>query len=125
LNRAAKSLFAFGVYLECLAVILILVPNALLAVFRVPSTHEVWIRCLGAVVGCIGVYYVLAARHEFAPIVVASIPVRLALAACFAAFVVFDHADPSLLFFGAADLAGAVWTLGALRRDARPVRGSG
>jgi hypothetical protein len=121
-SRAAKSLFIFGIYLELLAIALVVVPNALLAAFNVASTREVWIRCLGVVTGCIGVYYLLAARGDFAPIIVASVPVRLALTAFFAGFVAFDHADPSLLFFGLADAVGAVWTLLALRADAGLVR---
>jgi hypothetical protein len=121
-SRAAKSLFIFGIYLELLAILLGLAPNVLLAAFNVASTHEIWIRCLGVVTGSIGVYYLLAARGNFAPIIVASVPVRLALTAFFAAFVLFDHADPSLLFFGAADAIGAAWTLVALRADAGLVR---
>ena len=122
MSRAAKSLFIFGIYLELLAIVLVLAPNVLLAAFHVASTHEIWIRCLGVVTGSVGVYYLLAARGDFVPIIVASIPVRLALMAFFAAFVLFDHAEPSLLFFGAADAIGAAWTLVALRTDAGLVR---
>ncbi len=125
MSRAARSLFIFGIYLELLALFLIFAPNVLLAAFHVASTQEVWIRCLGVVTGCIGVYYLVAAHHGFAPIIVASVPVRFALTACFAGFIVFDHADPSLLFFGAADAVGAAWTFMALRLDAGLVRSGG
>ena len=125
MSRAARSLFIFGIYLELLAATLIFAPNVLLSAFHVASTHEVWIRCLGVVTGCIGIYYLLAARHGFAPIIVASVPVRFALMAFFAGFVVFDHADPSVLLFGAADAVGAAWTLVALRLDAGLVRPGG
>jgi hypothetical protein len=124
-TRAARSLFVFGVYLEFLAAFLIFAPNVLLAAFHVASTHEVWIRCLGVVTGSIGVYYLLAGHHGFGPIIVASVPVRFGLMAFFAGFVVFDHADPSLLIFGAADAVGAAWTLMALRLDAGLVRSGG
>ena len=114
MSRAARSLFIFGIYLEFLAVTLILFPNTLLRLFHVAVTHEIWIRLVGVVTGSVGTYYLLAARGEFAPIIVASVPVRFALMAFFAAFVVFDHADPSILFFGVADAVGAAWTLVAL-----------
>lgn len=122
MSRAARSLFIFGIYLEFLALALIVAPNVLLRVFGVASTHEIWIRLVGVVAGNIGVYYLLAARHGFTPIITASVPVRFALMAFFAGFVVFDHAEPSILFFGAADVIGAAWTLVALRADAVPMR---
>ena len=118
MSRAARSLLVFGVYLEVLAVTLIFAPNALLSVFGVAHTHEVWIRVLGVVVACIGVYYIVSARHGFRPVIVASVPVRLALAGSFAAFVLLDYAEPAFLAFGIADLAGAVWTAASLRSEA-------
>lgn len=124
MSRAAKSLFVFGVYLECLAAFLIFAPNALLSLFGVAATHEVWIRCLGVVVMNIGVYYLIAARQDLAPIIVASVPVRLSLFTLFSIFVVFAHADPAVFLFGLADAAGAGWTFIALRRDAAFARRS-
>jgi hypothetical protein len=124
LSRAARSLFVFGAYLECLAAFLILAPNVLLSLFGLAATHEVWIRCLGVVVMNIGIYYLIAARQDLAPIIVASVPVRLSLSVLFAIFVVFGHADPALFLFGAADAVGAAWTFLALRHDAAVGRGS-
>jgi hypothetical protein len=124
-SRAARSLFIFGIYLEFLAATLILAPNVLLAAFGVASTHEIWIHLLGVVAGSIGIYYLLAARRDLAPIIVASVPVRFALTAFFVGFVLFDHADPSILLFGVVDAAGAAWTLTALRPDAGLVRPGG
>ena len=115
MSRAARSLFIFGIYLEALAVTLILTPNTLLRLFHVTTTHEIWIRMVGVLSASVGTYYLLAARGDFAPIIAASVPVRFALTASFAAFVLFDHADPAILFFGVADAAGAAWTLVALR----------
>jgi hypothetical protein len=124
-SRAARSLFVFGIYLEFLALTLIFAPNVLLRAFHVATTHEIWIRLVGVLAGNIGVYYLLASRLGFSPIIVASVPVRFVLMVCFAGFVVFDHADPAILFFGVADVAGATWTLAALRADAGPVRAGG
>ena len=118
MSRAARSILVFGVYLEVLAVTLIVAPNALLSLFGVAHTHEVWIRVLGVVVACIGVYYIVSARHAFRPVIVASVPVRLALAMSFAVFVLLDYAAPAVLVFGIADLVGAVWTAVSLRSDA-------
>lgn len=118
MSRAARSLLVFGVYLEVLAAILIVAPNALLSVFGVAHTHEVWIRVLGVVVACVGVYYIVSARHGFRPAIVASVPVRSTLALSFAAFVSLGYAEPAVLVFGIADLAGALWTAASLRSEA-------
>ena len=47
MRKSAKSLLAFGVYLVFLGLILLIVPNALLTVFFLPSTEEVWVRVVG------------------------------------------------------------------------------
>jgi hypothetical protein len=124
-SRAAKSLFIFAVYLEFLAAMLIFIPNVLLNAFGVASTHEIWVRLVGVLTGNIGIYYLVASRRDLAPIIVASVPVRFALMASFVGFVVLDHADPSILFFGVADAVGATWTLLALRVETGPVRSGG
>jgi hypothetical protein len=123
-SRAARSLLVFGIYLEILAAVLVFAPNALLSVFGVVHTDEVWIRVLGVVVGCVGIYYIISARHGFRPIIVASVPVRLMLTVSFIAFVLLDYADPAILVFGVADLVGAVWTAVSLRSDASSIRWS-
>ena len=120
MSRAAKSLLVFGIYLEGLALVLILAPNTLLGVFGVERSREVWIRVLGVLAGNIGVYYIVSARAGFRPVIVASVPVRLALMAFFVAFVALDYADPAILVFGVADVLGALWTAAALRAEARP-----
>lgn len=125
MSRAARSLFIFGIYLEFLALSLIVAPNVLLRAFGVASTHEIWIRLVGVLTGNIGIYYLVASHRDLAPIIVASVPVRFALTASFVGFVVLDHADPSILFFGVADAVGATWTLLALRVEARPLRPGG
>ncbi len=119
MSRASRSLFVFGIYLELLGPVLIVAPNALLDLFGVARTHEVWIRLLGVVVGGVGVYYLLAARAGFRPVIVASVPVRLALMAFVATFVALGYAAPAVLVFGGADVAGAVWTASALRAERR------
>ncbi len=119
MSRAARSLFVFGIYLEALAIVLIVWPNRLLHLFGVAQTHEVWIRALGVLVLNIGVYYLVAAHHDFRSIIVASVPIRFGVMGFFVAFVLMNFAEAPVLIFGAADVVGAVWTFRALRADAR------
>src|SRR5437660_5907429 len=64
MSQAAKTLFVFGIYLCGLGLLLLLVPNLLLRVFRAPPTHEVWIRLNGMFVLCLSFFYVKAARNQ-------------------------------------------------------------
>ncbi len=120
MSRAARSVLVFGLYLIALGVSLLVAPNAVLDLFRVPHTHEVWIRVLGTVLAYVGTYYLVAARHEVMPIFRASIAVRLSLIVVLAALVLFAHGKPVIILFGVADLAGALWTRAALRSSPRP-----
>ena len=64
MSRAARSLFAFGVYLVGLGLLLLFVPNLILQFFAVRPTNEVWIRINGMFVLCLAFFYVQAARHN-------------------------------------------------------------
>ena len=119
MSKAARSVFVFGIYAEGLALVLIFAPNRLLDLFGMATTHEVWIRVLGVLVLNIGVYYLLAARFEFRPVILASIPVRFGLMLFFVAFVLLDYATPAILLFGGLDVLTAFWTVAAISADSR------
>jgi hypothetical protein len=117
MSRAAKSLFVFGIYLCVLGLILLLVPNLILRVFRVPPTSEVWIRINGMLVLCLSFYYVKAARHELTVFIRWTVWTRVAVMFYFAAFVLLVSAPKALLLFGLIDLLAATWTWLALKKD--------
>ncbi|MGE0443554.1 MAG: hypothetical protein AB7S39_23970, partial [Gemmatimonadales bacterium] len=68
MTKSAMTVFFFGLYLFLLAITLIVAPNTLLGLFRMPPTSEVWIRVVGMLTACIGVYYVVAARANVLPL---------------------------------------------------------
>ena len=118
MSRAAKSLFVFAVYLCGLGLVLLLVPNLLLRVFRAPLTYEVWIRINGMFILCLSFYYLQAARYELTVFIRWTVWARIAVIFFLAAFVLLVSAPKPLLLFGLIDLLSAIWTLLALRRDA-------
>lgn len=120
MNKSARSLFIFGVYMLLLGATLVLVPNVLLALFHVPTTDEVWIRVLGVLVIFLGIYDVVAARHGLLALIAWTVPVRLSVIVFFAAFVGAGLAPPILLLFGAVDFAAALWTWYHLRDEVKP-----
>ena len=117
MSRAAVSLFVFGIYLLLLGSVLTIVPNALLALFGLPPTHDVWIRVVAMLVLILGCYDVLAARAELTPFFRWSVWLRGSVIVFFAVFVGLGLVKPVLLLFGLVDLAAAAWTALALRSD--------
>ena len=115
MTKAALSVFAFSVYLFVLGLVLLVVPNVLLGLFRFPETHEVWVRVVGMLVVILGYYYSTAARHELTPFLRATVFARFSVLVFFTAFVVIGLAPPVLILFGIIDAAGAIWTGLALR----------
>ncbi len=116
MSYPARTLFGFGCYLLALGVALLLFPNALLGLFGVAPTVEVWIRVLGMLVLFFGAYDMLAALSELDAFMRWLVPVRASVIVFFAVFVLLGYAPAVLLLFGLIDLVGAVWTWIALRQ---------
>lgn len=119
MTHAARSVLVFSVYMIAMGLGLLLAPGALLGPFGVPAAPALWVRVSGLLTLYLGIYYMQAARREMTAFFRWTVPVRATLIAAFAAFVLAGEAPPVLALFGAIDLAGALWTLAALRRDAR------
>lgn len=120
MSKAAKSMTVFAGYLLLLGLVLVLVPNFLLRVFRIAPTGEVWIRVVGMLVLVLAFYYWNSARTELTSFFRWTVIARSSVPLFFLAFVAAGLASPMLILFGVVDLAGALWTALALRRDARP-----
>jgi hypothetical protein len=118
MTAAAKSVCYFGFYLYVTGLSLIFAPNMLLGLLQIPETNEVWIRVVGVLVFCIGYYYHRAGAGNIQAFLQHTIPTRVIVFLSFTAFVLLKFAPPVLIIFGAADLAGAVWTWFALKKDA-------
>ena len=120
MSRAAFSLKLFAGYLFVLGLVLVVQPGLLLGVFGLETT-EVWIRVVGVLAFNIGAYYWAAAACEARAVFVASVATRALVFGAFVSFVALGLAKPVLVLFGAADLAGGLWTAAALRASpARP-----
>jgi hypothetical protein len=121
LRRAQRSVVVFGVYLLALALVLLAVPNVLLAIFGIPSTQEVWIRVVGMLVGFLGYYYVRHGASAVRSFLEMTIHVRLSVPVFFFAFVVFAGAPWQLMLFAVLDILGAGWTWWSLQGSLRPL----
>jgi len=116
MTPAARSVHVFGTYLLALAVILLVAPNALLRLFGLPPTTEVWIRVVGMLVAFLSIYYRTAARAELTPFFVATVLVRCTVPIFLLGFILAGWVGWPLMVLGGIDVAGAAWTWRALRR---------
>lgn len=118
MNKAARSVFVFGIYLAVLGMGLVLVPNPLLTLFGFKPTTEVWIRIVGMLLIIIAYYDIMATRTRSTSFYHWTVVARISSFLFLTAFVILGLAQPMLLLFGFIDLAGATWTALALRGGA-------
>ena len=117
MSKATFSARVFAVYVFGVTTVLVVAPNALLSLFGIAPTSEVWIRVAGVLGFNIGIYAWVGARHR--PFLEASVYTRALVCAAFVVFVLLGYASRLLVLFGLVDLAGAIWTWLALKADAR------
>lgn len=115
--RAALSLKVFAFYLWFLCGSLLFAPNLMLSAFAMPQTNEVWLRVVGVLAGALGYYYLLAIRAGLQVFVRHTVFVRASILPIFSGLVLLAGAPPQLVLFALVDLAGALWTHFALRKD--------
>lgn len=115
MSRSAQSVFVFGLYLVVVGLALILFPNPLFAVLRLPASHEIWPRVVGVLALVLAHYYVQAARREVVAFFRWTVSARIMVFVVFTVFVLLGLAPLPLALLGAGDLAAALWTAWALR----------
>jgi hypothetical protein len=115
MSRAARTIFVFGIYLIATGLVLVVTPNTLLTLLRIPPTTEPWIRVLGVVAAVLGAYYVAAARGEMTAFFRATLWGRALVLGGFSLLVLLHLAPAILIAFGLVDAAGAIWTGVTLR----------
>jgi hypothetical protein len=119
LRSPAVTVRVFGIYLLGLALVLMTIPNTLLAIFGIGNTQEYWIRVVGMLAGLIGYLYARYAPHGDRTFFGLTVQTRASVILFFLAFVLFASAPWQLLLFGVVDLAGAGWTWWTLAADKR------
>ena len=115
MSRAARSIFYFGWYLVVLGFLITVYPNAILAIFRVPPTTEVWIRVLGIATIVVGYFYIQSARRNLEAFFRLTLHSRPFAFLTFSGLVLLGLAPGVLFLFAAVELLGAAWTWWALR----------
>jgi hypothetical protein len=117
MNSSAMTIKVFGVYILVAGCCFAFIPNVLLSLLGFPPANEIWVRVLGVIAAVLGYYYLSGALASARYFFVASIYGRCAFCAGCVGLVLFADASWQLIIFGSVDLAGAVWTALALRRE--------
>ncbi len=117
MNKGARSVFVFSIYLFILGAILILIPNVLLNIFAFPETNEVWIRVVGLLIFILGFYYFQASKSEMKDFFQWTVYARASVLIFFIIFVLLGFASPVLILFGFIDAVAALWTQLSLRSE--------
>lgn len=119
MNRVARSILIFGLYIAAMGLLLMTIPGPVVGLFGFPQPEEPWIRLLGLVVFVLGFYYVLAARQDVKPFFRWTIWGRCIGLVGFVLLVVAGQAAPAVILFGVVDGAGAAWTALEMRASRR------
>lgn len=115
MSRAARSIFYFGWYLIILGFLITVIPNTILAIFRVPATSEVWIRVLGIATIVVGYFYLQSVRRNLEAFFRLTLHTRPFAFLTFSGLVMLGLAPGALFLFAAIELLGAAWTWWAMR----------
>ena len=119
MKSAAMTVKVFGVYLVMIGLALMCAPNVVLPVLGFPQTTETWVRVLGALAAILGYYYWASGSANARAFFVLTVQGRMMFCAASLALVVWADAPMALIAIGLVDVAGAGWTLAALRSEAR------
>lgn len=118
MSFAAKTVFAFGIYLVMSGFALTLVPDTVGEIMNMTGEPYL-VRIIGLLMLCFAFLYIQAARHEFRPLFGWTVLLHAGLCVAFAALVALDLAPAPLLSFCLVELIGAAATGWALRSPDR------
>ena len=116
MNKAQISLFVFGLYMIFVVGLgFMFAPTFVLDLFGLSAGEGVWIRFVGMLASCLGVYYILAPRAEMERFYFWTVPARYYAASFMVLIFLLDMMGPGILLFAAIDYGAATWTWLAIR----------
>jgi hypothetical protein len=117
MTKSGKSLFYFGMYAVCAGLLLIIVPDRILALLQLPSIPAGWARVIGLLAIVIGTYDILCGQKNIILFIKASVYIRIGFALCTILLYVFGEMPIAIILIGAIDALGAIWTAIALKSE--------
>lgn len=116
MNKAAKTIWFFGIYLLLEGLFLMLAPSWILTEIGLPEAQSVWRLIVGFVVAILGYYYIRNAKENLGPFFRFTIQIRVIQPVFFLFLYFFDRGTLALVGFSFIEFLAGVWTWRALRQ---------
>jgi len=119
MSRAAMSIFIFGIYVIILGIIFLFVPEIMFLMLAYPTPPDIVSRIIGMVFLFLAYLYIRAALDEegMTKFFMWTVHTRALVIIFFSIFAALQLVNPLIIMFGVVDIAGALWTFWALRKD--------
>jgi len=119
MSRAALTILIFGIYLIFMGITFLFFPEIMFTILDYPTDPDIVSRVLGMVFLVLAYYYIRASFDEegMKKFFMWTVHTRALVIIFLIIFVVLDLVSALIIVFGAIDLAAAIWTFWALRKD--------
>ena len=95
----------------------LVVPQTLLQLIKLPALPTGWARIIGLLALIIAACDIICGMNNVFVLIRASVYIRLLFVVAIGLLVLFQQMPFPVLLFGAADVAGVIWTATALRAE--------
>ena len=117
MQKPAKTVWFFGIYLLIEGLFLMLAPSSLLSSIGIPDPESVWRIVIGFVVAVLGYYYIRNAKENLVPFFCFTVQVRIIQFVFFIWLYVFERGTLALVAFSFIEFAAGMWTWNWLKRS--------
>ncbi|MEQ8906639.1 hypothetical protein [Ekhidna sp.] len=115
MNKPAKTVWFFGIYLIVEGLFLMLAPASILSAIGIPDPESVWRIVLGFVVAVLGYYYIRNAKENLTPFFGFTVQVRIIQFVFFIWLYVFERGTLALVGFSFIEFVAGMWTWRVLK----------
>ncbi len=116
MNKPAKTVWLFGIYLLAEGLFLMLAPSWVLSAIGIPDPESVWRIILGFVVAVLGYYYIRNAKENLNPFFGFTVQIRIIQFTFFLWLYIFERGTLSLVAFSFVEFAAGLWTWFTLKK---------
>ncbi|MEP0986330.1 hypothetical protein [Ekhidna sp.] len=110
MDKPAKTVWFFGIYLLVEGLFLMLAPASILSAIGIPDPKSVWRIVLGFVVAVLGYYYIRNAKENLTPFFGFTVQIRIIQFVFFIWLYVFERGTLALVAFSFIEFAAGMWT---------------
>jgi hypothetical protein len=117
MKKSAISVFVWGVYIIAVGICFLILPRLLLELMGRVTADYMMARFFGMLMVFYGYFYIRAALSANTGYFVWTIHTRMLAIVFLTMICIVDKTSPLIVAFGGIDIAGAVWTWMAMRKE--------